>query len=224
MSDFSQAAREATLALRDLFPATPLGRNDFLSEKFGADIWLKREDLTPVRSYKLRGAVNAMRKALDGGEPPVFVCASAGNHAQGVAFACRHFGVRGVIFMPVTTPQQKIHKTRTFGGEMIEIVMTGDYFDDTLAAARADGTAGRLEAAGVQVVPDICWCSISEPVFPPSTKVLMTNSGKYAHYAPGLSGRAVRFGSIADCVDAAVTGQAGEALPKWLAEEETNDA
>ncbi|OWU69722.1 threonine dehydratase [Roseovarius sp. 22II1-1F6A] len=137
MSDFSQAAREATLALRDLFPATPLGRNDFLSEKFGADIWLKREDLTPVRSYKLRGAVNAMRKALDGGEPPVFVCASAGNHAQGVAFACRHFGVRGVIFMPVTTPQQKIHKTRTFGGEMIEIVMTGDYFDDTLASAQA---------------------------------------------------------------------------------------
>ncbi|HCQ59010.1 MAG TPA: hypothetical protein DIU10_14070, partial [Sulfitobacter sp.] len=95
---------------------------------------------------------------------------------------------------------------------------------DTLAAARADGTAGRLEAAGVQVVPDICWCSISEPVFPPSTKVLMTNSGKYAHYAPGLSGRAVRFGSIADCVEAVVTGQAGEALPKWLAEEETNDA
>ncbi|HIF77662.1 MAG TPA: DUF521 domain-containing protein, partial [Sulfitobacter sp.] len=59
---------------------------------------------------------------------------------------------------------------------------------------------------------------------PPSTKVLMTNSGKYAHYAPGLSGRAVRFGSIADCVDAAVTGQAGEALPKWLAEEETSNA
>ncbi|SDG28791.1 aconitase X [Sulfitobacter delicatus] len=89
---------------------------------------------------------------------------------------------------------------------------------DTLKAAREDGTAARLEAAGVQVVPDICWCSISEPVFPPSAEVLMTNSGKYAHYAPGLSGRAVRFGSIADCVEAAVTGYAPDALPKWLAE------
>ncbi len=90
---------------------------------------------------------------------------------------------------------------------------------DTLKAARADGTVARLEASGVQVVPDICWCSISEPVFPPSAKVLMTNSGKYAHYAPGLSGRAVRFGSIADCVEAAVTGQAAGDLPAWLAEE-----
>ena len=89
---------------------------------------------------------------------------------------------------------------------------------ETLRAAREDGTAARLEAAGIQVVPDICWCSISEPVFPPSAEVLMTNSGKYAHYAPGLSGRAVRFGSIADCVEAAVTGYAPDALPKWLAE------
>ncbi|NUH64929.1 DUF521 domain-containing protein [Sulfitobacter sp. S0837] len=90
---------------------------------------------------------------------------------------------------------------------------------DTLKAARADGTVARLEASGVRVVPDICWCSISEPVFPPAAKVLMTNSGKYAHYAPGLSGRAVRFGSIADCVEAAVTGQAAGDLPAWLAEE-----
>ena len=89
---------------------------------------------------------------------------------------------------------------------------------DTLKAAREDGTVARLEAAGVQVVPDICWCSISEPVFPPTAEVLMTNSGKYAHYAPGLSGREVRFGSIADCVEAAVTGYASDALPKWLAE------
>ena len=87
---------------------------------------------------------------------------------------------------------------------------------DTLKAARADGTIAALEAAGAQVVPDICWCSISEPVFPPSAKVLMTNSGKYAHYAPGLSGRAVRFGSIAECVTAAATGYAPD-MPDWLA-------
>jgi threonine dehydratase len=138
MSDFATLARAATAAIRGLFPETPLQRNDFLSDRYGAEIWLKREDLSPVRSYKLRGAFNAMRKvrALHPGQQD-FVCASAGNHAQGVAFACRHFGVRGTIFMPVTTPQQKIDKTRVFGGANVEITLTGDYFDQTLAAAQA---------------------------------------------------------------------------------------
>jgi len=138
MSDFSEKARRAEAAMRSVFPPTPLQRNDHLSARFGADIWLKREDLSPVRSYKIRGAFNAMRKVLaEKPEQKVFVCASAGNHAQGVAYVCRHFGVRGVIFMPVTTPQQKIDKTRTFGGDNIEIRLTGDYFDDTLASAQA---------------------------------------------------------------------------------------
>lgn len=137
MSDFAQAARRTTQALRDLFPETPLQRNDHLSARYGAEIWLKREDLTPVRSYKLRGAFNAMRKVRASNPAQGhFVCASAGNHAQGVAFACRHFGVRGTIFMPVTTPQQKIDKTRTFGGDAIEIVLVGDYFDQTLTASQ----------------------------------------------------------------------------------------
>jgi threonine dehydratase len=138
MQSFADAVRETSDALRSLFPATPLQRNAHLSEKFQAEIWLKREDLTPVRSYKLRGAFNAMRKvrARDPAQQH-FVCASAGNHAQGVAFACRHFGVRGTIFMPVTTPQQKIDKTRTFGGAGVMIELTGDYFDQTLAAAQA---------------------------------------------------------------------------------------
>lgn len=82
--------------------------------------------------------------------------------------------------------------------------------------ARADGTLDRLETCGVQVLPDLCWCSISEPVFPPGTRALMTNSGKYAHYGPGLSGRALRFGGLAACADAAVTGRAAKALPGWL--------
>ncbi len=120
--------------MRDVFPPTPLLRNAHLSERFGAEVLLKREDLSPVRSYKLRGAFNAMRKAE--GEI-LFVCASAGNHAQGVAYMCRHFGVTGVIFMPVTTPQQKIQKTRMFGGDTIEIRLIGDYFDDCLKAAQA---------------------------------------------------------------------------------------
>ena len=138
MTDFPQAARQATRALRDLFPRTPLQRNDHLSLRYNAEIWLKREDLTPVRSYKLRGAFTAMRKvrALRPDQRH-FVCASAGNHAQGVAFACRHFNVSGTIFMPVTTPQQKIDKTRAFGGDAVRIVLTGDYFDQTLAAAQS---------------------------------------------------------------------------------------
>jgi threonine dehydratase len=126
----------AAAALADLMEPTPLQRNVFLSDRYGAEIWLKREDLSPVRSYKLRGAFNAMRKAVARGALH-FVCASAGNHAQGMAYACRHFGVEGVVFMPVTTPQQKIDKTRQFGGGSVEIRMVGDYFDDTLAAAQA---------------------------------------------------------------------------------------
>ncbi|SIS67210.1 threonine ammonia-lyase IlvA [Phaeovulum vinaykumarii] len=136
MSDFAQSALAATRALRTLFEPTPLQRNDHLSARYGADIWLKREDLTPVRSYKLRGAFTAMRRLREDPARDHFVCASAGNHAQGVAYACRHFGVRGTIFMPVTTPQQKIDKTRTFGQGAVEIVLTGDYFDQTLAAAQ----------------------------------------------------------------------------------------
>ncbi|WP_192964799.1 threonine ammonia-lyase IlvA [Phycobacter azelaicus] len=138
MSDFQtrfkDAARAAEAAMREVFPATPLQRNVHLSERFEADIYLKREDLSPVRSYKIRGALNAMRKQPD---QELFVCASAGNHAQGVAFMCKHMNKRGVIFMPVTTPQQKIQKTRMFGGDNIEVHLTGDYFDDTLAAAQA---------------------------------------------------------------------------------------
>ena len=133
--DFQMGAIAATRAMRSVFPATPLLKNEHLSEKFGAEIYLKREDLSPVRSYKLRGAFNAMRKLIP--EHDLFVCASAGNHAQGVAFMCSHFGVRGVIFMPVTTPQQKIQKTKKFGGENIEVRLVGDYFDQTLASAQA---------------------------------------------------------------------------------------
>lgn len=138
MADFKAAAEAATKLMRDVFPATPLQRNDHLSAKYGADIWLKREDLSPVRSYKLRGAFNAMRKVLAvDPDQEVFVCASAGNHAQGVAYMCRHFEKRGVIFMPVTTPQQKIMKTKMFGGAFVEVRLVGDYFDDTLASAQA---------------------------------------------------------------------------------------
>ena len=135
MTDFKTSARAAEHAMRPVFPATPLQRNAHLSERFGADIWLKREDLSPVRSYKLRGAFNAMRKVIPGRD--LFVCASAGNHAQGVAYMCKHFAVRGVVFMPVTTPAQKVMKTKIFGGDYIEVRLIGDYFDQTQAEAQA---------------------------------------------------------------------------------------
>lgn len=88
---------------------------------------------------------------------------------------------------------------------------------DAIAAARDEGLLARLEESGIQVLPDLCWCSISEPVFPTKTRALMTNSGKYAHYGPGLSGRAVRFSNLADCVEAALTGRVPVRLPAWLA-------
>ena len=133
MIDFSSGAAEATKRMRELFPETPLQLNDHLSNIYGAEIWLKREDLSPVRSYKLRGAYNAMGKQKN---KHVFVCASAGNHAQGVAFVCRYMQKKGIVFMPVTTPQQKINKTKMFGGEWVEVRLVGDYFDDTLRASQ----------------------------------------------------------------------------------------
>lgn len=144
--------------MRSLFSETPLQYNQHLSTRFGADIWLKREDLTPVRSYKIRGALNFMRKVIGkGGGKETFVCASAGNHAQGFAFVCRHFSVRGVVFMPVTTPQQKIEKTRVFGGGFIEIRLVGDIFDQCYAAARAF-----VEESGGYMVPPFDHADIIE--------------------------------------------------------------
>ena len=135
---FHSQVDSALETMRDLFAETPLQLNDHLSNRYGARVWLKREDLSPVRSYKIRGAFNFIRKAIEAdGGPDTFVCASAGNHAQGFAYVCRHFGRKGVVFMPVTTPQQKIDKTRTFGGEFIEIRMIGDTFDASYAAAIA---------------------------------------------------------------------------------------
>ena len=108
MLSFQKSAENTCLKMRALFPETPLQKNEYLSNIYGANIYLKREDLSPVRSYKIRGAFNAMSKAIKAGKTPKFVCASAGNHAQGFAYACQHFGVKGRIYMPVTTPQQKI--------------------------------------------------------------------------------------------------------------------
>ncbi|OAP42480.1 threonine dehydratase [Sinorhizobium glycinis] len=145
-----QEVEQAAAAMREIFPAPPLQLNDHLSARYGATVYLKREDLSPVRSYKIRGAFNFFRKALAAGASgKTFVCASAGNHAQGFAFVCRHFGVPGIVFMPVTTPQQKIDKTRIFGGEYITIRLVGDIFDQCYQAARDHVKA----IAGIMVPP-----------------------------------------------------------------------
>jgi len=143
MESFLDGVARAVNAVRVLFEPTALQKNEFLSQKYGAEIHIKREDLTPVRSYKIRGAFNFVSNKLDSmPKTAAFVCASAGNHAQGLAFVCRHFGRQAVIFMPVTTPQQKIDKTRAFGQDHVEIRLVGDTFDQCYAAAKQFVTQG----------------------------------------------------------------------------------
>jgi threonine dehydratase len=116
--------------LKTVVLKTPLQFHRKLSEKFKAEIYIKREDLQVVRSYKLRGAYNLMQSLTDEQRSRGIVCASAGNHAQGVAFSCRHLDIKGVIYMPAITPKQKINQVKMFGGDNIEIVLTGDTFDE----------------------------------------------------------------------------------------------
>jgi len=121
--------------IKDVVTRTPLQYNARLSERYEADIYLKREDLQIVRSYKLRGAYNK----ISGLSPALLtngvVCASAGNHAQGVAYSCKKLGIQGVIFMPSPTPKQKVSQTEMFGKGFVKIVLVGDTFDDCLAEA-----------------------------------------------------------------------------------------
>lgn len=122
--------------LRKVVVHTPLTHNLNLSERFGANIYLKREDLQIVRSFKIRGAYNSMAKMPPEALAKGVVCASAGNHAQGLAYACRSMGVKGTIFMPSTTPNQKVKQVNLFGKEDVEVVLTGDTYDDAYDAAR----------------------------------------------------------------------------------------
>ena len=123
--------------VRDVALITPLQRNERLSEQYGANVYFKREDLQPIRSFKLRGAYHKMYKLSDTEKKLGIVCASAGNHAQGVALACNKLGIKGTIFMPVPTPKQKLNQVRMFGGENIETRLVGDAFDDSYAAAQS---------------------------------------------------------------------------------------
>jgi len=150
LTNFLESVGRVHEVLSTVIEPTPLQRNQYLSDLYGGEIWLKREDLSPVRSYKVRGAYAFLHAALkDDPEHALFVCSSAGNHAQGFAYACREFGKRGVVFMPVTTPNQKIMKTRSFGDPFIEIRLVGDGFD----AANQAALAFCAEAGGLMVPP-----------------------------------------------------------------------
>jgi threonine dehydratase len=134
--EITRAVEEAELRLQGIVSTTPLQPSVRLSEQYGANILIKREDMQAVRSFKIRGAYNkiASLSAEDRRRP--VVCASAGNHAQGVAFACAHLRIKGTIFMPRITPTQKIERVEDFGGDLVEIRLVGDSYDEANQAAQ----------------------------------------------------------------------------------------
>ncbi len=130
--DYFKAAER----LKKVVNRTPLTFNHNLSRKFQCKVWLKREDLQVVRSYKLRGAFNMMSSLSQEELQKGVVCASAGNHAQGFAYSCKKLNVHGVVFMPIITPNQKVHQTKMFGEKNIEVKLVGDTYDDCAVAAK----------------------------------------------------------------------------------------
>ena len=129
---------QAHMHLKDVVVRTPLQHNRVLSERYNCNVWLKREDLQVVRSFKIRGAYHLMKSLTSEETERGVVCASAGNHAQGVAYSCQTLGIPGKIFMPSTTPRQKVKQVSFFGGNQVEVVLTGDTFDDAYAEALAE--------------------------------------------------------------------------------------
>ena len=127
---------EAKENLNEVGFKTPLQFNINLSDKFKSKVYLKREDLQQVRSYKIRGAYNKISNLNQIQQSKGIVCASAGNHAQGVAYSCNLLKIKGIIYMPKTTPKQKIKQVQLFGKSFVEIVLTGDTFDDAFHAAK----------------------------------------------------------------------------------------
>lgn len=131
LAGIEEAAARVAPVLRD----TPLEFNAWLSERWGARVYLKREDRQVVRSFKVRGAYNKIAQLSPAERARGVVCASAGNHAQGVAFACKQLGVDAVIFMPESTPRQKVAQVRRHGGERVAIRLVGEVFDEAYSAA-----------------------------------------------------------------------------------------
>ncbi|MFS1511175.1 threonine ammonia-lyase IlvA [Chengkuizengella sp. SCS-71B] len=125
----------ASRVLNPVIETTPLQYNELLSQMYDCNVYLKREDLQVVRSFKIRGAYLAIQSLSKEVRERGVVCASAGNHAQGVAYSCNRLGIQGKIFMPSTTPKQKISQVKLFGKEFVEVIMTGDTYDDAYTTA-----------------------------------------------------------------------------------------
>ncbi|GLZ28970.1 L-threonine dehydratase [Lentzea sp. NBRC 105346] len=142
---FVEEVASAAARLAGVARTTPLEVNQRLSEATGARVWLKREDLQVGRSYKLRGAYNLLSQAA----PESAVCASAGNHGQGMAYACRRLGIPGRVHVPSTTPRQKRERIAALGRDMVELIVDGDTYDDAahLAAAYAESSGATLVPA-----------------------------------------------------------------------------
>ena len=134
--DLTRAVEQAEQRLKGIVTTTPLQPSPRLSRKYGATVLIKREDLQEVRSFKIRGAYNRIDSMSPEERERGVVCASAGNHAQGVAFACAALGIRATIFMPEITPTQKIDRVQHFGGEFVEIRLVGDSYDEANTAAQ----------------------------------------------------------------------------------------
>ncbi|MFC5450482.1 threonine ammonia-lyase IlvA [Paenibacillus aestuarii] len=128
---------KANHVLSRVIEPSPLQRNELLSSIYECNVYLKREDMQVVRSFKIRGAYNVIQSLSPSEREAGVVCASAGNHAQGVAYSCKQLGIHGKIFMPTTTPRQKISQVKLFGGPFVEVILTGDTFDDSSAQAKA---------------------------------------------------------------------------------------
>lgn len=139
---------DAAARLRAVIGPTPLQLNPRLSDALGGEVWVKREDLQPVRSYKIRGAYNLIAQLPEADRLAGVVCASAGNHAQGVAFACQRLGVTGRVYLPGTTPRQKRDRVARLGRDAVEVRVVGNTYDEAAAAARADA-----ESTGATQVP-----------------------------------------------------------------------
>lgn len=203
-----KAAPDRIPLLRGLAPARPSRENlKALCAAFGttsAAPMLHVDGVTP----------EAHRVAADADHVPI----TRADMADG--WRLLNDGPETVELVAVGSPHASLEECRALAealdGRAVAVATIVTAGRAVMEQARGDGTLARLTASGVQVLPDLCWCSISEPVFPPGTKALMTNSGKYAHYGPGLSGRAVRFGGLAACAEAAVSGHAPKTLPPWL--------
>jgi threonine dehydratase len=143
--DLFEKIEQAKINLTEVVLKTPLQLNTNLSEKYQATVYLKREDLQKVRSYKIRGAYNKISHLDAAQKTNGIVCASAGNHAQGVAYSCQLLQIQGKIYMPKTTPKQKIKQVQLFGKSFVEIVLIGDTFDDAFHAAKLFSNENKLE-------------------------------------------------------------------------------